>query len=337
MFVWCRVEDAAAEHRRLLEWEEGCWQAVGAALPGHRRRRRRPRLQRRPQVRLRGVAAHAGAVARADVDVELHHLPGPPARRPRAQPARRTAGNRPVATLNGTLATTRWIVALLENHQLPDGSVRVPEALRPYLGGLDVAQAAVTDPRAAADRPRRRRDDHRLRRGPQRARPGRRRGGRAGGPSRRRRHRALAAGDAARARPAGLTEGWCVCSNGGRHAAPRSRAARRVRDHRRSSRSTPRPALRLLREHLPDGAVRRRGCRRRVQADRAVPTGRARTATSSTSPFEELLADPRDQRHRPQPGAHARRTSCGSSRTSGCTGSATRSAGPRGSTSPPTA
>ena len=33
----------------------------------------------------------------------------------------------PVATLNGTLATTRWIVAILENHQQPDGSVRVPE------------------------------------------------------------------------------------------------------------------------------------------------------------------------------------------------------------------
>jgi seryl-tRNA synthetase len=29
-------------------------------------------------------------------------------------------------------------VALLENHQLPDGSVRVPQALQPYLGGLDV-------------------------------------------------------------------------------------------------------------------------------------------------------------------------------------------------------
>jgi seryl-tRNA synthetase len=45
---------------------------------------------------------------------------------------------RPVATLNGTLATTRWLVAILENHQLPDGSVRVPAALRPYVGGRDV-------------------------------------------------------------------------------------------------------------------------------------------------------------------------------------------------------
>ncbi|GAA5154559.1 serine--tRNA ligase [Microbacterium pseudoresistens] len=43
-----------------------------------------------------------------------------------------------VATLNGTLATTRWIVALLETHQQADGSVVVPEVLRPYLGGLEV-------------------------------------------------------------------------------------------------------------------------------------------------------------------------------------------------------
>jgi seryl-tRNA synthetase len=43
----------------------------------------------------------------------------------------------PVATLNGTLATTRWLVAILETHQQADGSVTVPEALRPYLGGLD--------------------------------------------------------------------------------------------------------------------------------------------------------------------------------------------------------
>jgi seryl-tRNA synthetase len=39
-----------------------------------------------------------------------------------------------VATLNGTLlAVTRTIVALLENHQQKDGSINIPEALRPYL------------------------------------------------------------------------------------------------------------------------------------------------------------------------------------------------------------
>ena len=46
-------------------------------------------------------------------------------------------GTEHVATLNGTLcAMTRIIIMLLENHQLADGTVRVPEALRPYLGGL---------------------------------------------------------------------------------------------------------------------------------------------------------------------------------------------------------
>ena len=38
------------------------------------------------------------------------------------------------ATLNGTLATTRWLVAILENHQQADGSVKIPTSLRPYLG-----------------------------------------------------------------------------------------------------------------------------------------------------------------------------------------------------------
>ena len=44
------------------------------------------------------------------------------------------------ATLNGTLATTRWLVAILENHQQADGSVHVPVGLRPYLGGLEVLE-----------------------------------------------------------------------------------------------------------------------------------------------------------------------------------------------------
>ena len=50
-------------------------------------------------------------------------------------------GVRPVATLNGTLcAMTRIIIMLLENHQQADGSVRVPEALRPYLGGRETLE-----------------------------------------------------------------------------------------------------------------------------------------------------------------------------------------------------
>lgn len=49
---------------------------------------------------------------------------------------RAESGTRAVATLNGTAANTRWLVALLETHQQADGSVRIPEALRPYLGGM---------------------------------------------------------------------------------------------------------------------------------------------------------------------------------------------------------
>ena len=49
---------------------------------------------------------------------------------------RGNTGNRVAATLNGTLATTRWLVALLENHQQADGSLHIPSSLRPYLGGL---------------------------------------------------------------------------------------------------------------------------------------------------------------------------------------------------------
>jgi seryl-tRNA synthetase len=44
------------------------------------------------------------------------------------------------ATLNGTLATTRWLVAILENHQQTDGSVKIPMALRPYLGGKELIE-----------------------------------------------------------------------------------------------------------------------------------------------------------------------------------------------------
>ena len=53
---------------------------------------------------------------------------------------RRGPGEKPefVHTLNGSgVAVGRTVAAILENYQLPDGSVEVPEALRPYMGGLD--------------------------------------------------------------------------------------------------------------------------------------------------------------------------------------------------------
>ena len=134
MFSYAPVEDAAEEHLRLLAWEEEMLAKV--ELP----------------YRVIDVAAgDLGSSAARKYDCEAW-LPSQGRYREvtstsncttfqarRLGTRERTAtGTRPVATLNGTLATTRWIVAILENHQQADGSVRVPEALRPYLGGLDV-------------------------------------------------------------------------------------------------------------------------------------------------------------------------------------------------------
>ncbi len=48
-------------------------------------------------------------------------------------------GSRFVHTLNGSaLAVGRTLIAVLENYQLADGSIVVPDALRPYMGGLEV-------------------------------------------------------------------------------------------------------------------------------------------------------------------------------------------------------
>ncbi len=58
--------------------------------------------------------------------------------RPKAADPKKAEKPRPLATLNGSgLAVGRTWLALLENHQQADGSVRVPERLRPYLGGID--------------------------------------------------------------------------------------------------------------------------------------------------------------------------------------------------------
>jgi seryl-tRNA synthetase len=52
-----------------------------------------------------------------------------------------------VHTLNGTaVAVGRALVALLENHQREDGSVSVPEPLRPYVGFDEVRPGAAREP-----------------------------------------------------------------------------------------------------------------------------------------------------------------------------------------------
>ncbi|TQM25205.1 seryl-tRNA synthetase [Microbacterium kyungheense] len=138
MFVYTTPEEAEAEHRRLVELQEGMLQDLGLAY------------------RVIDVAAgDLGSSAARKYDVEAW-VPTQGAYRELTSTSNCTtyqarrldiryrpddaSKTQPVATLNGTLATTRWIVALLETHQREDGSVAVPEVLRPFLGGLDVLE-----------------------------------------------------------------------------------------------------------------------------------------------------------------------------------------------------
>ncbi|MBV1852154.1 serine--tRNA ligase [Catellatospora tritici] len=137
MFSYCPPEEATQEHLRLLAWEEEMLGKLELAY------------------RVIDVAAgDLGSSAARKFDCEAW-LPTQnrymevtstsncttfQARRLNTR--YRDADGKPqtVATLNGTLATTRMMVALLEQHQQPDGSVRVPKALQPFVGGRDVLE-----------------------------------------------------------------------------------------------------------------------------------------------------------------------------------------------------
>jgi seryl-tRNA synthetase len=135
MFTYVLPENAEAEHTRLVALQEDMLQALGLSY------------------RVIDVAAgDLGSSAARKYDIEAwvptqdayreltstSNCTTYQARRLDIRYRTESGKTAPVATLNGTLATTRWIVALLETHQQADGSVVVPEALRPYLGGLDV-------------------------------------------------------------------------------------------------------------------------------------------------------------------------------------------------------
>jgi seryl-tRNA synthetase len=137
MFVYCRPEDAAAEHDRLLEWErrmlakiEVPYRVIDTAagdLGGPAARKFDCEAWVPTQGRYRELTSASNCTTYQARRLNVRER----------DPHSATGGTRHVATLNGTLGTTRWIVALLENHQRPDGSVVVPQALRPFLG-LDV-------------------------------------------------------------------------------------------------------------------------------------------------------------------------------------------------------
>ena len=137
MFSYVLPDDAVAEHERLVSYQESMLQACVLAY------------------RVFVVAAgDLGSSAARKFDIEAwvptqgtfreltstSNCTTYQARRLDIRYRTESGKTAPVATLNGTLATTRWIVAILETHQQADGSVRVPVALQPYLGGLTVLE-----------------------------------------------------------------------------------------------------------------------------------------------------------------------------------------------------
>ncbi|UVO14071.1 serine--tRNA ligase [Mycobacterium sp. SVM_VP21] len=139
-FVYCRPEDAEAEHDRLLGWQREMLARIEV-----------------PYRVIDVAAGDLGSSAARKFDCEAW-VPSQGTYRELTSTsncttfqARRLAtryrdeNGKPqtAATLNGTLATTRWLVAILENHQQPDGSVRVPQALVPYVG-VDVLEPTAS-------------------------------------------------------------------------------------------------------------------------------------------------------------------------------------------------
>jgi seryl-tRNA synthetase len=130
-FVYCTPDEAEAEHERLLGWQREMLALI--------------------EVPYRVIDVAAGdlgmsAARKFDCEAwvptqqtyrELTSTSNCSTFQARRLATRyRDANGKPqiAATLNGTLATTRWLVAILENHQQPDGTVRLPEALVPFVG-----------------------------------------------------------------------------------------------------------------------------------------------------------------------------------------------------------
>ena len=134
MFSYCDPADAEAEHARLLAWQEEMLQKCEL-----------------PYRVIDTAAGDLGSSAARKFDAEAwvptqgtyreltstSNCTTFQARRLNVRYRRDEGKTATLATLNGTLATTRWLVAILENHQQADGSVRIPAALRPYLGGTE--------------------------------------------------------------------------------------------------------------------------------------------------------------------------------------------------------
>jgi seryl-tRNA synthetase len=137
MFTYTTVEDSFAEHQRLLGWEKEFFDKLELAY----------RV-------IDTAAGDLGLSAQRKFDIEAW-IPTQGKYRELTSTSNCTDfqarrldirgrfedGVRPLATLNGTLISiARAIVAILETHQQADGSVRVPQALQPYLQGREVLE-----------------------------------------------------------------------------------------------------------------------------------------------------------------------------------------------------
>ncbi len=131
MFVFCRPEDSPAQHDFLLAREEELVQALGV-----------------PHRVVNVAAGDLGASAAKKYDIEAW-FPGQQRYREITSTSNTTdyqsrrlrirhkteRGNELVHTLNGTaIAMGRMLIAIVENYQQPDGTIEVPEVLRPYVG-----------------------------------------------------------------------------------------------------------------------------------------------------------------------------------------------------------
>jgi seryl-tRNA synthetase len=138
MFVYTTPEDAEAEHQRLLGWEkqfldslELAYRVVDVAagdlgLSAQRKFDCEAWIPTQGKYRELTSTSNCTEFQTRRLDTRARY----------GVQGEQSVG--PVATLNGTLcAMTRTIVAILETHQQADGSVRVPQALQPWLQGRE--------------------------------------------------------------------------------------------------------------------------------------------------------------------------------------------------------
>ena len=131
MFVYCKPEDAVTQHQALLDMERDMLSAVevpyriidiaGGDLGQSAARKFDTEAWVPTQNTYRELTSTSNCTTFQGRRLQTRYRD----ENGKAQIA---------ATLNGTLATTRWLVAILENNQQADGSVVVPEALRPFVG-----------------------------------------------------------------------------------------------------------------------------------------------------------------------------------------------------------